>query len=77
MVKNSTQMEMFSIGEDKKKKKKELTRVEQNLTISRHLLIYLILGILLLFAIIYIAGVETGRHWKVDKIYKDYIKEKK
>ena len=77
MVKNSAQMEMFSIGEDKGKKKKEFISVNQNLTISRHLLIYLILGILVLFTIVYIAGVETGRRWKVDKIYKEYIKEKK
>jgi len=78
MAKNSTQMEMFSLEEEKQKRKKEGSlNIEQNLTISRHLLIYLILGILVLFIIVYIAGVETGRHWKIDQIYKDYIKEKK
>lgn len=83
MSEDSTQLEMFSLGEEKKKKKKSygtnklmLHCVEQNLVISRHLLIYLILGILVLFVIVYIAGVETGRNWKVDKIYKDYIKGK-
>ena len=77
MAKDSAQLEMFSIEEEKKKKKKESSRVEQNFIISRHLSIYLILGILFLFVIVYIAGVERGRRWKVDRIYKEYIEEKK
>lgn len=74
---------MFSLEEKKKKGRKgkdndkEIVRSERNIVISREMLIYIILGILLLFIVAYIAGVEAGRRWKVEKIYRDYIQGEK
>lgn len=78
MTKDSTQLDMFSLeGEKEEKKKREAVSLEQRLSISKHTLIYFILGILILVVIVYIAGVERGRNWKVNKIYRDYIQSQK
>jgi hypothetical protein len=77
MSKDFTQLEMFPLDEEKKKKEKRHMPLHRDIAISWHVMIYIILGLLLLLAAIYIAGVETGRNWKVDKIYREYIKEKK
>ncbi len=79
MEKDSEQLEMFSLEEKKKGRRKEknnnkdITRAERNIVISREILTYIILGILVIIIVVYIAGVEAGRRWKVEKIYKEYI----
>lgn len=77
MAKNLTQLEMFPLDEEKKKKEKRHLPARRDIVIPWHVLMYIILGLMLLLAAIYIAGVETGRNWKVDKIYREYIKERK
>lgn len=74
--KDLTQLEMFSLDEEKKKREKKPVSAGRGIIVARHVLIYIILGVLLLVAAVYIAGVEAGRNWKVDKIYREYIKEK-
>lgn len=74
MAKDSTQLEMFSLGEEeKKKKKRESLPLQSTLNISRRVLLYIVVGIIILLGIVYVAGVEQGRRWKIDRIYKNYI----
>ena len=75
MVKDPAQLEMFSLeGEEKKKKKRESLPLQSTLTISRRVLLYIVVGIIILLGIVYVAGVEQGRRWKIDQIYKSYIR---
>ena len=74
MAKDSTQLEMFSLGEEeKKKRKRESLPLQSTLNISRRVLLYIVVGIIILLGIVYVAGVEQGRRWKIDQIYKNYI----
>lgn len=73
-AKDSAQLEMFSLeGEEKKKRKRESLPLESTFTISRLVLLYIVVGIIILLGIVYVAGVEQGRRWKIDQIYKNYI----
>ena len=68
------QLEMFSLEkEERKKKKREEIGLSTNILVSRRVLLYVILGLIVLMGIVYILGVEQGRRWKIDHIYKRYI----
>jgi hypothetical protein len=74
MAKDSTQLEMFSLeGEAKKKRKRESHPLQPAINISRRVLLYIVLGGIIIMGIVYVAGVEQGRRWKIDRIYKEYI----
>ena len=73
-VKDPTQLEMFSLGEEeKKKRKRESLPLQSTLNISRRVLLYIVVGGIIFLGIVYVAGVEQGRRWKIDQIYKNYI----
>lgn len=75
MAKDSAQLEMFSLeGEDKKKRKRESLPLQSTFIISRLGVLYIMVGIIILLGIVYVAGVEQGRHWKIERIYRDYIR---
>lgn len=71
-----TQLEMFSLEkEERKKKKREEIGLSTNILVSRRGLLYVILGLIVLMGIVYILGVEQGRRWKIDQLYQRYILE--